>query len=220
MTVFRKQHAHCLKTRSAWCRGPARPDRTANPGQGADPRARGGACRWRVICLPEIFRAQYFLQREEHCTLRYYGRADPRPPARNGWPPWLAKSSGNHRLALCLFKRRAAGLYPQHCVELEAMVDRRTRSQNEYPRRSALLEKFYSQRDDLASVRRRLLGRVGHDGLLGSWYPEGARITALAGRTVTFYPTGHSGWEFRTERRSMDAWRHMTPGRPSSGPMT
>ena len=49
--------------------------------------ARAGA---RVICLPELFRAQYFCQRED---IALFDLAEPIPgPRRNGWPPWRAKS--------------------------------------------------------------------------------------------------------------------------------
>ena len=94
-----------------------------------------------------------------------------------------------------IFERRAAGLYHNSAAIIDADGEvARPLPQDAHPRRPAFYEKFYFTPGDLGF--RAFDTRTGRIGTLicwDQWYPEGARLTALRGAAVLFYPTA-IGW--------------------------
>ena len=150
--------------------------------------ARRGA---NVICLPELFRAQYFCQRED---IRLFDLAEPIPGPSTTKLGELAREL---RVAIVasLFERRAAGLYHNTAVTLNAdgaiaSVYRKMH----IPDDPLYYEKFYFTPGDLGfQAVDTAFGRVGTLVCWDQWYPEAARLTALQGAEVIFYPTA-IGW--------------------------
>ena len=144
-----------------------------------------------IVCLPELFRAQYFCQRED---IRLFDLAESIPG------PSTAKLSEIARklhvaIVASLFERRAAGLYHNTAVTLNAdgaiaSVYRKMH----IPDDPLYYEKYYFAPGDLGfQAVDTAFGRVGTLVCWDQWFPEGARLTALKGAEVLFYPTA-IGW--------------------------
>jgi N-carbamoylputrescine amidase len=144
-----------------------------------------------VVCLPELFRTQYFCQREE-LTLFDLSEEIPGPSTTR-----LAELARKARVAIIasLFERRAPGLYHNTAVTLNtdgavAGVYRKMH----IPDDPLYHEKYYFTPGDLGFQAVDLgFGRVGSLVCWDQWYPEAARLTALQGAEVLFYPTA-IGW--------------------------
>ena len=172
--------------------------------------ARRGA---EVVCLPEMYRSQYFCQTETHA---FFDLAE---PADGPSTQALATVARQHGVAVVvpIFERRAAGLYHNSAVILDAdgSVAGMYRKMH-IPDDPAFYEKFYFTPGDLGfkAIDTRH-GRIGTLICWDQWYPEGARLTALAGAAVLFYPTA-IGWhpaekaEFGAAQR--DAWKTIQRG--------
>jgi N-carbamoylputrescine amidase len=161
-----------------------------------------------VVCLPELFRTQYFCQRED---LRLFDLAEPIPGPSTEKLGAVAREAGIVIVA-SLFERRAPGLYHNTAVTLGAdgaivSVYRKMH----IPDDPLYYEKYYFAPGDLGfKAVDTAFGRVGTLVCWDQWYPEGARLTALQGAEVLFYPTA-IGWhpaekdEFGAAQ--YDAWR-------------
>ena len=144
-----------------------------------------------IVCLPELFRAQYFCQRED---IHLFDLAEPIPGPSTAKLAEIARES---RVAIIasLFERRAPGLYHNTAVTLNvdgsiAGVYRKMH----IPDDPLYYEKFYFTPGDLGfKATDTAFGRVGTLVCWDQWYPEGARLTALQGAEVLFYPTA-IGW--------------------------
>jgi len=150
--------------------------------------AKAGA---QVICLPELFRSQYFCQTEDHAN---FDLAESIPGPSTEALARVAKES--HAVVIgSLFERRAAGVYHNTAVVFDA--DGSTRGlyrKMHIPDDPAFYEKFYFTPGDLGfKAFDTAHGRIGTLVCWDQWYPEGARLTALAGADVLFYPTA-IGW--------------------------
>jgi N-carbamoylputrescine amidase len=150
--------------------------------------AKAGA---QVICLPELFRSQYFCQTEDHAN---FDLAEPIPgPSTEA----LSRVAREAKVVVIgsLFERRAAGVYHNTAVVFDA--DGSTRGlyrKMHIPDDPAYYEKFYFTPGDLGfKAFDTAHGRIGTLVCWDQWYPEGARLTALAGADVLFYPTA-IGW--------------------------
>jgi N-carbamoylputrescine amidase len=150
--------------------------------------ARDGAA---LVCLPELFRTQYFCQSEDHAN---FDLAEPIPgPTSEA----LARVAREARVVIIgsLFERRAAGVYHNTAV----IIDADGRQLGMYrkmhiPDDPLYYEKFYFTPGDLGfRAFDTACGRIGTLVCWDQWYPEGARLTALAGADVLFYPTA-IGW--------------------------
>src|SRR6201747_877632 len=166
-------------------------DTAANLDKAADrvrEAARGGA---NVICLPELFRAQYFCQREEHAL---FDTAESIPGPSTEILSAVAREEGVVLIA-SLFERRAPGLYHNTAAILEqdgnlAGIYRKMH----IPDDPLYYEKFYFTPGDLGfKAFTTSQGSVGTLVCWDQWYPEAARETALRGATTLFYPTA-IGW--------------------------
>jgi len=185
---------------------------TADPEQNlqtAMERVRDAAGRGaRVVCLPELFQTQYFCQREDAAL---FDLAEPIPG------PTTAKLSDLARelrivLVASLFERRAAGVYHNTAVtfDTDGSLCGLYRKMH-IPDDPLYYEKFYFTPGDLGfRAFDTAAGRLGTLVCWDQWYPEGARLTALQGASVLFYPTA-IGWhpaerdEFGAAQH--DAWR-------------
>ena len=172
--------------------------------------ARRGA---NVVCLPELFRSRYFCQREDTA---FFDLAEPLPGPTTDALCDAAKEAGVVVIAP-VFERRAAGVYHNSAAVIDAdgAVAGVYRKMH-IPDDPAYYEKFYFTPGDLGF--RAFDTRAGRIGTLicwDQWYPEGARLTALAGAAVLFYPTA-IGWHPHEKEahgaRQRDAWRTVQRG--------
>jgi N-carbamoylputrescine amidase len=150
--------------------------------------AAGGA---QIVCLPELFRTPYFCQREDP-VLFDLAEAIPGPTSDA-----LARIARELRVVIVasLFERRAAGVYHNTAVVLDADGAERGRYRKMHiPDDPLYHEKFYFTPGDLGfAAFDTAVGKVGTLVCWDQWYPEAARLTALAGADVLFYPTA-IGW--------------------------
>jgi N-carbamoylputrescine amidase len=162
----------------------------------------------KVVCLPELFRAQYFCQRED---IRLFDLAEPIPGPSTAKLADLAREQGVAIVA-SLFERRAPGLYHNTAVTLNAdgAIAGVYRKMH-IPDDPLYYEKFYFTPGDLGfQAVNTAFGRVGTLVCWDQWYPEGARLTALQGAEVLFYPTA-IGWHPAEKEEfgaaQYDAWQ-------------
>ena len=161
-----------------------------------------------VISLPEFFRSQYFCQREDASL---FNLAEPVPGDSTAAIGRVAREK-KVTVITPIFERRAAGLYHNSAV----VIDTEGRVSGVYrkmhiPDDPAYFEKYYFTPGDLGfRAFDTPVGRIGTLICWDQWYPEGARLTALRGASIIFYPTA-IGWHphekevYGTEQR--DAWR-------------
>ena len=153
-----------------------------------DEAARRGA---NIVCLPELFRTQYFCQCEE-LALFDLSEQIPGPSTAR-----LAEVARKARVAIVasLFERRAPGLYHNTAVTLnaEGAIAGVYRKMH-IPDDPLYHEKYYFAPGDLGfQAVDTAFGRVGALVCWDQWYPEAARLTALQGAEALFYPTA-IGW--------------------------
>jgi N-carbamoylputrescine amidase len=144
-----------------------------------------------VICLPELFRSRYFCQSEDHGN---FALAEPIPGPSTATLGKLARELGVTIVA-SLFERRAAGVYHNTVAVLDTKgaVTGMYRKMH-IPDDPLFYEKFYFTPGDLGfRAFATDKARVGTLICWDQWYPEAARLTALAGAEVLFYPTA-IGW--------------------------
>src|SRR5258708_7585369 len=164
--------------------------------------AREGA---QIVCLPELFRSQYFCQREDP---KAFELAESIPGPTTEALSETAKKEGVSIVA-SIFERRAAGVYHNTAVTLDA--DGRLLGlyrKMHIPDDPLYFEKYYFTPGDLgfkAFTTRH--GRIGVLVCWDQWYPEGARLTALQGANILFYPTA-IGWHPR-EKAEFGAAQHQ-----------
>jgi len=161
-----------------------------------------------LVCLPELFRTLYIGQREDHS---FFDLAEPVPGPTTEALGKLASELGVVVIA-SLFERRAAGLYHNTAAVIEADGTLKGIYRKMHiPDDPAYYEKFYFTPGDLGF--RAFDTRVGSIGTLvcwDQWYPEGARLTALQGANILFYPTAigwHPAEKVQYGAVQLDAWR-------------
>ncbi|WP_165066448.1 carbon-nitrogen hydrolase [Paludisphaera rhizosphaerae] len=144
-----------------------------------------------VACLPELFLTQYFCQTEDAST---FDLAEPIPgPSTDA----LAKVARETKMTIVgsLFERRAAGVYHNTAVVLESdgsLVGKYRKMH--IPDDPLYYEKYYFTPGDLGfKTFETKHAKVGTLVCWDQWYPEAARLTAMQGAEVLFYPTA-IGW--------------------------
>lgn len=169
-----------------------------------DAAARGAA----LICLPEMYRSQYFCQEENHAN---FDLAESIPGTSTEALGPVAREL-NVSIVAPIFERRAAGLYHNSLVMItpESEVSGIYRKMH-IPDDPAYYEKFYFTPGDLGfRAFDTPVGKVGTLICWDQWYPEGARLTALRGAEILFYPTA-IGWHPAEKEEfgeaQQDAWR-------------
>ncbi len=166
--------------------------------------AKGGA---KVICLPELFGSRYFCQRED---ARSFDLAERIPgPSTEA----LSKVARERRVTVIVpvFERRAAGLFHNSCAVIgpDGEIVGVYRKMH-IPDDPGYYEKYYFTPGDLGYRSFPTpFGRVGTLICWDQWYPEAARLSALDGASVLFYPSA-IGWHpsEKAERgeEQRDAW--------------
>ncbi len=169
--------------------------------------ARAGA---RLVCLPELFRSRYFPQAEDHAA---FDLAEPVPGPTTEALGRIAKEAGVVVVAP-VFERRAAGVYHNSAAVLapDGTLAGLYRKMH-VPDDPLFYEKFYFTPGDLGfRAFDTPVGRIGTLVCWDQWYPEAARLTALAGADVLLYPTA-IGWHPREKADSgeaqVSAWQTM-----------
>ena len=170
----------------------------------ADAAGRGA----QVICLPELFQTQYFCQREDASL---FDLAEPIPGPTSAKLGEIAKKH-NIVLVASLFEKHAPGVYHNTAAVFDSDGALRGLYRKMHiPDDPLYYEKYYFTPGDLGfRAHDTSFGRVGTLVCWDQWYPEGARLTALQGASILFYPTA-IGWhpaekaDFGTAQH--DAWR-------------
>ena len=161
-----------------------------------------------IICLQELFRSQYFCQKQD-ATMFDLAETIPGPSTEA-----LAAAARQHQIVIVgsLFERRDAGVYHNTAVVLDADGSLLgTYRKMHIPDDPLYYEKYYFTPGDLGY--RCFDTRYGRIGVLvcwDQWYPEGARLTALQGAKVLFYPTAigwHPAERVQYGATQHDAWR-------------
>lgn len=144
-----------------------------------------------IVCTQELFRSQYFCQTEDH---KYFKLAEPIPGPSTEAFQKLAKK---HEIVIIasLFEKRAAGVYHNTAAIIDADgsllgIYRKMH----IPDDPLFYEKFYFTPGDLGfRAWQTRYAKIGTLICWDQWYPEGARLTALQGAEILFYPTA-IGW--------------------------
>ena len=159
--------------------------RTLTAAKGA---AKKGA---QIICTQELFRSQYFCQTEDH---KNFALAEPIPGPSTRAFQKLARDQKVVIIA-SLFEKRAAGLYHNTAVVIDADGSfLGSYRKMHIPDDPLYYEKFYFTPGDTGfRAWQTKYGRIGVLICWDQWYPEAARLTALAGAEILFYPTA-IGW--------------------------
>ena len=159
-----------------------------------------------VVCLPELFMSQYFCQEEDP---ENFNLAEPIPgPTTDA----ISKAARENNVAVIagIFEKRARGLYHNSAV----VVDKSGKLLGVYrkmhiPDDPHYYEKFYFAPGDLGfKAFDTEHGKLGTLICWDQWYPEAARLTALLGAQILFYPTA-IGWfpeEEESTKEMQDAW--------------
>jgi len=161
-----------------------------------------------VICLPELFQTQYFCQREDPSL---FDLAESIPGPTSNKLSALAKQL-HIVLIASLFEKRAAGVYHNTATifDTDGKLAGLYRKMH-IPDDPLYYEKFYFTPGDLGfRAFDTGVGRVGTLVCWDQWYPEGARLTALQGAHVLFYPTAigwHPAEKAEFGEAQHDAWR-------------
>ena len=167
--------------------------------------ARQGA---QIICTEELFRSQYFC-REEDARLFDLAETIPGPSTERLQP--LAAELGIVIVA-SLFEKRATGLYHNTAVIIDADGALLGRYRKMHiPDDPLFFEKFYFTPGDLGfRAFDTKFGRIATLVCWDQWYPEAARLAAMSGANILFYPTA-IGWHPAEKAQygpaQHDAWR-------------
>ncbi len=175
---------------------------------------REAACgRRRVVCLPELFRTPYFCQSEDFDVFNL-AETIPGPSTEA-----LGKVAREKKLTVIvpLFEKRAPGLYHNSAAVIgpDGAIIGIYRKMH-IPDDPGYYEKFYFTPGDLGFQSFSTpVGRIGTLICWDQWYPEAARLTALRGAGIIFYPTA-IGW-YPPEKAShgaqqKDAWMTVQRG--------
>ncbi len=189
------------------------PDGDANQAHALELVRRAAAQGAQVICLPELYRSQYFCQKEDAAL---FDLAEPLD--RVSLPAFqaLARELGV-AVVVPFFERRAPGLYHNSAavVDADGSLAGLYRKMH-IPDDPAYYEKFYFTPGDLGfRAFDTAFGRIGVLICWDQWYPEGARLTALQGATTLFFPTAigwhpHEKAEYGAAQR--DSWQTVQRG--------
>lgn len=166
-----------------------------------------------VICLPEIYRSQYFCQKED---IELYELAETIPGISTDVFTKVAKETGTY-IVVPVFEKRSLGIYHNSL----AFIDDDGEIQGIYrkmhiPDDPAFYEKFYFTPGDLGfKAFNTKYGKIGTLICWDQWFPEGARITSMLGSVMLFYPTAIGWHPYEIEehgKQQRDAWMTVQRG--------
>jgi N-carbamoylputrescine amidase len=161
----------------------------------------------KIICTQELFRSQYFCQSEDH---EHFKLAETIPgPSTDAF----CKIAKQHKAVIIasLFERRAAGLYHNTAAIIDADGSLMGLYRKMHiPDDPLYYEKFYFTPGDLGfKAWQTRYAKIGVLICWDQWYPEGARLTAMQGAEILFYPTAigwHPGEKVKYGTRQHGAW--------------
>ena len=160
-----------------------------------------------IVCLPELFLTKYFCQTEKHSN---FNLAESIPGPTTTVFSSLAKKL-NLILLISIFERRTSGIYHNTCVVIndDGKILGKYRKMH-IPDDPQYYEKFYFTPGDLGF--RSFKTKKGNLGTLicwDQWFPEAARLTALKGAEILFYPTAigwHQGEKKKFGKSQLESW--------------
>ena len=161
-----------------------------------------------IVCLQELFTSLYFCDEEDYDNFRL---AEPVPGPSTDALSKIAKESGVVIIA-SLFEKRTQGLYHNTTAVIDADGTFLGKYRKMHiPDDPSYYEKFYFTPGDLGyKVFNTKFARIGVLICWDQWYPEAARITALMGAQILFYPTA-IGWatsqDEATNTEQYNAWQ-------------
>jgi N-carbamoylputrescine amidase len=163
-----------------------------------------------IACLPELFLSPYFCQREDP---QLFDLAEPIPGPTTERLASAARETGMAIVA-SVFERRTAGVYHNTAVVLDADGSLLGLYRKMHiPDDPLYYEKYYFTPGDLGfRVFPTRWGRIGTLVCWDQWYPEAARLTALRGADVIFYPTAiawHPSEKAEFGPKQHQAWELM-----------
>lgn len=166
-----------------------------------------------IICLPELFKTEYFCQIED---VKLFDLAEP----VNGKTIKLmsqAAKENNVVVVASIFEKRSEGVYHNTAV----VIDEKGETVGIYrkmhiPDDPAYYEKFYFTPGDLGfKAFDTNYGKIGTLICWDQWFPEGARLTAMQGANILFYPTA-IGWHPKEKEKhgqaQLDSWQTVQRG--------
>jgi N-carbamoylputrescine amidase len=160
-----------------------------------------------IICTQELFRSQYFCQKEDHRNFKLAERVP--GPSTEAFQE-LARRRGVVVIA-SLFEKRASGLYHNTAgvIDADGSLLGIYRKMH-IPDDPLYYEKFYFTPGDTGfRAWKTRFGKIGVLICWDQWYPEAARLTALQGAEIIFYPTAigwHPGEKKKHGKVQHDAW--------------
>lgn len=157
-----------------------------------------------IICTQELFRSQYFCQSEDHENFKL-AESIPGPSTEA-----FQKIAKKHNVVIIasLFEKRAAGVYHNTAAIIDADGSLLGLYRKMHiPDDPLFYEKFYFTPGDLGfKAWPTRYGKIGVLICWDQWYPEGARLTAMQGAEILFYPTA-IGWH-PGEKKEYGAHQH------------
>jgi N-carbamoylputrescine amidase len=161
----------------------------------------------KIICLQELFTSLYFCQVEDH---KYFGLAEEIPGPSTDALSKLARERGVVIIA-SLFEKRGPGLYHNTAAIIDADGAYLGKYRKMHiPDDPLFYEKFYFTPGDLGfRAWNTKYAKIGVCVCWDQWYPEAARLTALAGAQILFYPTAigwHPGEKAEYGKRQHNSW--------------
>ena len=158
----------------------------------------------KVVCLPELFRSQYFCQTEDAAL---FDLAEPVPGPTTEALSKVARQF-NVVMIVPVFERRTAGIYHNSVVVVDSdgSIAGLYRKMH-VPDDPAYYEKFYFTPGDRGfQAIQTSAGKIGALICWDQWYPEAARLTTLQGAEMLFYPTA-IGWHPSEKAREGESQR-------------
>lgn len=178
----------------------------------AEKIAEAAAAGTQLVVLQELHNGPYFCQSED---LKQFDRAEAIPGPTT---TFLGELARKHQCVIVgsIFEKRAAGLYHNTAVVMDSDGSLAGRFRKMHiPDDPGFYEKFYFTPGDAEGALQGFepiqtsLGNLGVLVCWDQWYPEAARLMALAGADLLIYPTA-IGWDPKDDEaeqaRQLDAW--------------
>ena len=161
----------------------------------------------KIICLPELFLTKYFCQAENHKNFNLAEKI----PGPNSYLFSLLAKELKIILVISLFEKKTSGLYHNSSI----VINEKGKILGKYrkmhiPDDPQFYEKFYFTPGDLGFKSfKTSKGNLGTLICWDQWFPEAARLTALKGAEIIFYPTA-IGWHPKEKKKfgksQLDSW--------------
>ena len=164
----------------------------------------------KIICLPELFLTNYFCQTENHSNFKFAEKI----PGKTSKVFCDLSKELNVVLMISMFEKKTRGFYHNTSI----IIDEKGKILSKYrkmhiPDDPGYYEKFYFTPGDLGfkSIKTKH-GNIGPLICWDQWFPEAARLTALKGAQIIFYPTA-IGWHPKEKNKfgkaQLDSWVTM-----------